>query len=728
MNTKYSLLVFAIMILVAAAAVTIAQTPKPSPTPPPVADDDVVKITTKLVQIDAVVVDKDGTPVSDLKDSDFELLQDGKPQKITHLSYVDTASVRSSQPDAAAKKDKNDIAQPPVRFGGPGRIITFIVDDGNCSASTTGMFAAKAGLQKFVKEQMLPTDHVAIYKTMAGSSVLQQYASDKTQLLRTIDKIRWYPPAGSCSFSNGSIFQAARSNILDKISPDSGMTSSQIESDADRKTRESGEDFSRNNQVVGTLGLINYVVRGLERVGGRKIVFVMSDGLQLRGRNGEVLSSMDTLRDVTELANRASVILNTIDVRGVFSTSMIEAADEVRTQADVNASDKVIDVRDAEVRSSREGLQYLARWTGGKFYHDSNDLDVPVKTALSLEQGYYLLAYEPPDDTFKSKKFNQIEIRVKRADLSVRFRSGFYGNVDQPLATHKRSADSDLYDAIAAPLPTAGLNLQLTAFFGNSADEGNYVRSLIHLPGDEITFIDDAGGFKKAVLDVVAVTLDEKNRVVDEFTRTHIYKVQSEAIPFIRQNGLTYSTDVPIKKAGTYNFRVAVRDDTTKLLGSSSQVVEIPDMKKGKLFLSGLTVSQVDVRGKFVIPGPVKAENAIAMTPTTGSPAMRQFHRGSVAAYSYTIYNAQLDKVTQQPNLSVQMKLFRDGQLMIDGKPETAKLEKQSDWSRIIDYAYLQLDPNVQPGDYTLQLIVKDLVSADKNAVSSQWVDFQILP
>jgi hypothetical protein len=79
-------------------------TPVPSqqPTTPPVTVpesdeviDDVVRITTKLVQVDAVVTDKNGKHVTDLKAEDFEVTENGKPRAITNFSFVTSAPVPS---------------------------------------------------------------------------------------------------------------------------------------------------------------------------------------------------------------------------------------------------------------------------------------------------------------------------------------------------------------------------------------------------------------------------------------------------------------------------------------------------------------------------------------------------------------------------------------------------------------------------------------------------------
>ena len=706
------ILVFSIMGFLSVMPIAAQSVPPPKPTPPDTqeAEQDVVRIRTNLVQIDAIVTDKNGNQVTNLTANDFELLQDGKPQQIINFSYVNTATPNQTVTASTGKNDKKTTLPPPVRVRpeNAGRIITFIVDDGNCAASHSGMFAAEEGLEKFVKEQMQPNDLVAVYQTRAGTSAFQQYTSDKTQLLRVIRKVRWYPPPFDCTLLDPS------------RAPDESEA-------ADQKRRELYEDSNRNHQIVGTFGVLRYVMRGLERVGGRKLVFLLSDGLPIRSQSGAVLSANDVLRDVTDLANRASVVINPIDVRGVFSTVMIEAQDEVLTRDSPNESDKIIAARTAEVHRGDEGMYALASETGGRYYTNNNFLDVPVRRALSLEKGYYLIGYRPDEETFKGKQFHKISIKVNRPELRVLSRNGFIGRTDNETRVKPRTGDSELYEAIVAPLPKAGLNLGLSAFFVNTPAEGNFVRSLLHLRGEDITFASEPDGKIKAVFDVVAVTLNEKAQVLDEFNRTHTFHVDAAALPLIKQTGLIYTTDVPVKKPGTYNFRIAVRDALSKQLGSAGQVIQVPDLKKGSLFLSGLTVSAVDANGKFVAPSAVRPENALSLTASTAVPAIRQFRPNTILAYGYTLYNAHVDKATNQPSLTVQINLYRDGQIIAEGKPQPAQIEAQADMSRIKDYGYLRLNSEVRPGDYVLQVIVKDLLAKGSDQIATQWIDFEVV-
>lgn len=715
---------FTLFSLCAGIAITASNVRGQTASPTP--DSDVVKITSKIVQLDLIVVDKDGKQVTDLTADDFEVLQDRKPQKISGFSYVDKVAQQQAQSERIKKKDeKTGTIPPPVKLTplNAGRVITFIVDDGNCAYSTTGAIASREGIQKFLREQMLPNDLVAIYQTRSGSSVFQQYTNDRAYLLKIARKIQWFPATGSCSSGDGSFFAAARSNTYIKRTPGSTTTQT-IESDSDKKAREYSEDQTSNNQVVGTLGVIRYVVKGLQRIPGRKVVFLLSDGMPLVGRGGELLSATDALQDLTELSNRASVVFNTIDSRGMFNERMIEARDEVYGD-DFLQSDMIGAERARSVANSRDGLAFLARETGGRFYQNQNFLDWPIRKALAVETGYYLIAYEPSDETFKGKKFNKIEVKVKRPGLKVVSRTGFLPVVTETSKPKRRSENSELYEAIVSPLPTPGFDVDLTAYFANSPEAGNYVRSFFHVGGADIKFVDEPGGYKRAILDVVAVTMNEKSEVVDEFTRTHTIKLNAASLDAVRQNGLVYSVDVPIKKAGTYNFRVAVRD-SSGMLGSAGQMVEIPDLRKSHLFLSGLAVTQADAQGKFELPGASTAASAFAVPATTAVYAIRGFRPGAVLAYAYNIYNARIDKASGRPQMTVQVNLYKDGKLVLEGAPQPADFQKQSDWSRIQDFGYMRLKPEMEPGSYTMQVVVKDILADPNKAASSQWVDFDV--
>src|SRR5437660_12784303 len=90
-----------------------AQTPPqlPAQLNPPV-QDEIVRVTTNLVQVDAVVTDNNGKPVTDLRAEDFEILEDGKPQKISNLSYISTEPSSSQVSISPSIPPKNEAPAP----------------------------------------------------------------------------------------------------------------------------------------------------------------------------------------------------------------------------------------------------------------------------------------------------------------------------------------------------------------------------------------------------------------------------------------------------------------------------------------------------------------------------------------------------------------------------------------------------------------------------------------
>ena len=95
--------------------------------------------------------------------------------------------------------------------------------------------------------------------------------------------------------------------------------------------------------------------------------------------------------------------------------------------------------------------------------------------------------------------------------------------------------------------------------------------------------------------------------------------------------------------------------------------------------------------------------------------------------YTYTIYNAQLDRTTRQPQLQTQVRMFRDGRELYTGKPMTYEMGEQPDPKHLKAGGRIQLGKDAQPGEYILQVVVTDLLANKKRNVASQWIDFEIV-
>jgi VWFA-related protein len=667
------------------------------PTPPIEDDKNIIRIDSKLVQLDFMVLDKEDRQVKNLTADDIEVYQDGKLQNVSNFSYVDFANSEVSQTGKPEKSNKNAVPIPPAitRMQSQGRLLTFVVDDGNCKSSLSGINSAKDTLTKFINEQMQPNDRVAIYQTKGGASLIRQYTSNKESLLRTIGKIRLNFQGLSCG---SGIFDAVNTASIEFNSPE----------------QKSINDVSRDSQTIGSLGVLNYVVERLKNVAGRKSVFFLSEGL-VSFNNG---NSKDALNSLTDKSLRSSVVFYTIDIRGLINPLMIDADSNIEGisgDGSYDLTEKVIKDKERELRESCEGLADLAYNTGGDFIKDRNFPENAVKTTLARESGYYLVAYDPEDEVFKGKEFHKIEIKLKKPDLKLFARSGFYGIENTKQKVKNKSADSPLYQAVASPFAENGIEMRLTTIFENDATKGNAVRTLLQINGKDLTFVDQPNGMKKLSIDVVAVTLDEKGKVVDEFNHTHTLKFSNDAVPYILENGLIFTTDVPIKKNGSYNFRIVVRDNTNNRLASAGESLEIPNLDKNNFFMSGLITAEISPDGGFKFPIAATAEQALSIPLNSTNSAIRKFRAGDSIHYTYNVFNAKNN------NLTAQLRLFNQGTLVTESKESTIQV---MDLKRIKNSGSFGITRQVQAGDYVLQIVVRDKTS---NKTTSQWIDFEVV-
>jgi VWFA-related protein len=707
----------ALLIILLLFKTSFGQTPSQRGTSSKEAEDAVVRITTNLVQVDVVVTDGKGRQVTDLKAEDFEIFEDGRTQKITNFSFVKVAP--AMQPVDATPKDKKlQQVLPPVQLHPENisRTIAIVVDDLGLSFESINY--VREAIKKFVDEQMQPGDLVAIIKTGGGIGVLQQFTYDKRQLYAAIKQLRY-------SFLNRAGVSAFDpvSNVDPKIS--SGRDNTVIfDSDI--------EESRRTFFTVGTLGAVNQVVNGLKQLPGRKAVVLFSDGFQLyQPDNPNNYKVEEAFRRLTDLANRAAVVTYTIDVRGL-QTLGITAADNFNDFSSIQRGnlplsggsaprlqDRItgtLDARRDAYYTNQQGLKYLAEATGGFF---TIDVKNGIKQVLEEQDGYYLIGYDPDESTFDGKgrrTLHKLSVKVRRPGLSARTRGGFFGFPDEPRKEAPVIVDArseQLRNALISPFSTNGVPVSLTPLFLHDKKQGTLLRALLQIDSSSLSFTEEADGWHRCELDLLAVTFGADWKVVDQINRSQAIRLRGDSYESVLKDGFAYILDVPIKKAGAYQFRVAVRDSKSERVGSANQFVDVPDIKKGKLALSGILTS-----GSESDPTSQSESEKLILT-------LRKFKRGMALGYSYFIYNAQLNNSI--PQLRTQARLFYNGREIYTGKVQPFDPARQADVKRLVAGGRLSLGTDLEPGEYALQIIVTDDLSKEKNRTAAQWISFEIV-
>jgi VWFA-related protein len=731
----------ALVLVFSMLTAALGQDPQPTQTPAnqqQQTDDEVVRITTNLVQVDAVVTDKSGKLVTDLQPEEVEILEDGRPQKITNFSFVTTTSDTPQPAKPTAPVDKLAPPAPPIRLKPEQvrRTVALVVDDLGLSFESTAF--VRQALKKFVDQQLQAGDLVAIIRTGGGIGALQQFTSDKRELYAAIERVKWNPQGRA---SVGA-FAALEGDPLAQIRD---QPSSQDLEDA-RNRSDDVEQFREDLFAVGTLGAVNYVVRGMRELPGRKSILLISDGIKIFNGDDPTRSTrvLDALRRLTDLANRSSVVIYTMDARGLPTLGLTAAdsttgltADDIETQ---------LQRRRTDFFDSQNGLNYLARQTGGFPIRNNNDLSAGIKRVLEDQKGYYLIGYRPDESTFDKttgrRTFHKITLRFKRPGLNHRTRTGFYGITDEETAPAKpRTRAAQMISALASPFGSGGVRIRLTSLYGNDAKAGGFMRSLVHIEARDLTFTDEPDGWHKSAFDILAVTFGDNGTIVDELARTHTVRVRGETYKRALEDGLVFILTVPVKKPGAYQLRTALRDVASERVGSASQFIEVPNISKNRLTLSGIIVSgsdpsakptasaNKDASGSAATPDAQgkKSEEEMTEADPQAGPAVRRFRRGMVMKYGYAIYNATLERASGRPQLQTQTRLFRDGKEVFAGRVQPYDASGQADLKRLTFGAALQIGTQMAPGEYILQVIVTDPLAKEKYRTATQWIDFEIV-
>ena len=702
-------------------------------------EDEVVRITTELVQIDAVVTDRDGNPVTNLRAEDFEILEDRKPQQITAFSYVstDNKSIASVAPPPLTLTNAPPLPPAPLRPEQVRRTIIFVIDDLGLSFSSIS--AVRSGLMKFVDEQMQAGDLAAIVRTSGGSGALQRLTNDKQQLYAAIEKARWdgadHNRAGAQLFAPRGPFPVRGGDARDSL--------------------------------AGTILSLKNIVSSLKVLPGRKSVLFFSDSFEIfqspedlsngskaagapgdvpetdNSKQGDGIDYRGLLDSLAQASNEASAVIYPVHSIGLAYTGPT-AADSSPAgniiSGDPGAQLKsgkwltgMLDQRGGKLFNTQQALQELARQTGGFAIANNNDLGKGIGSIMDDLKGYYLIGYRPAAASFEKQnnqpRYHNISLRLKGPNFRVRSRKGFYGIPDDKLRPAvPNTVPQQLAAALESPFVAGGVGLRLTALFGN-VQQGSFVRTLLHIDARDLTFKEQPDGWRQTDISVLASTYGENGLVADYLSRYETIRASGKTYANLLRYGLNYNLLVPIKKSGPYQMRAAVRDMASERTGSAYQFLEVPELKKGRLALSGILVNSA-VLDLESLSDSGSVYNAAGNVGNEAQPtiAVRRFQHRMLLEYRYLIYNARPGAHDALPELIAQVRLFHDGELIMSQEdPAIDSSKLQLDPKRLSAKGALRLGDELPPGQYVLQIIVTDPHPKARGATASQWIDFELV-
>jgi VWFA-related protein len=681
--------------------------------------EQVLKLKTELVNVRAVVTDKTGKVVENLKKEDFEVLENDRPQNISFFSFERTGKLLRTSPAAGNDAVKNPPPAVPTAGNNGARTVVLFVDTVNLSFSS--LFLLKEELKKFVATSLSEDDQVALVTTTSSLGVFEQFTHDRQLLNRVIDKLTPWQPDTRVRFftpllaarvlrqdatakllalciAKEELGQACGSEFQDRNALTSRLNSADdvlIEG----RAREVLTEAIRRRQM--TLTTLRSVTERLQQVPGQKILALFSDGFSMMGYGGETDTS--AVQPVVSRAIRSGVIIYSFHAKGLQPDAFADASMGTFIPPASFSTYMGLSARDTE-----NGLNALAADSGGKALFNTNNLSIGLQKVLDENSVYYALDYYSSNDE-AANKFRKIKVRVKNhEDYKVRAQRGYlptdFKSEDETLLTPRQR----LIKAMTAPLSVTVIGVAATA-------------SYLELEGDKaqvsLSIFADAGTFDYQMqnearifdAEIGVAVLDTSGKLVKTINEQMKGTLTPEQFELAKQNGFKSARRLELAP-GMYNIRVGLMETRTQRVGSAFLWVEVPDLKKGSLALSDLLLITAQ-------PQPTSRADILQKVSKHGEVTFRST---DVLSYALKIYNAP-----DAANLRMQLEFVQDGKAILQ-TPWTGvdSLMDDRDAKGINVSQQFKLN-NLPPGTYQLKIRVQD--SRKKNTVEKQKA-FVIVP
>ena len=396
-----------------------------------------------FVRVDVIATDRDGNPVVDLGQSDFEVLEDGKPQQIQSFKLVrlpTTPAPGAPPPSQIRTSGDEELAAAQE----DARLIAIFLDDYHVRRSNS--LKARQALSEFIQNRLQPSDLVALMYPLTPLSdvtLTRDHGKAADAISRFEGRKYDYRPRNIMEESY--IYYPA--GIVEKIRLQvtmSAMKALAIHLGALREGRKAmvfvSEGFASrlppqlNDPVAGMPGVGN--PNRLDPLAGQN-----PTPMQQAADFFTQTELITDLRDVYDFANKNNTAIYALDPRGL-------TGQEFDIEQNVN-----ITVDNALLNQSIDSLRILAENTDGRAIVNQNDLAKGLQQIVSDSGSYYLLGYgstQAPQDG----KFHRIDVRVKRPRIAVRSRRGYWALTAEETANALAPVKPGPPPAIAAALGT----------------------------------------------------------------------------------------------------------------------------------------------------------------------------------------------------------------------------------------------------------------------------------
>ncbi|MEK7833162.1 MAG: VWA domain-containing protein, partial [Acidobacteriota bacterium] len=561
-----------------------------------------MRIKTELLQLRAVVTDKQGKVVEGLRVEEFELSENNRQQKIEFFGREVVSESKKEKADVSAGVKNNASISPSLTPPAkPTRTIALFVD--NVHLTLDSLDRTRQTLRRFVNEQMTENDLVCIVTAAGSVGVVNQFTQDRQLLLRAIEKLTLWrfndndtllSPylAARVTINNPEALQLGMM-ILESENPTiKGLNTKVLESELRAKSMVILADASYQRRV--TLNTLKALTERLAELPGQRLLFHFSEGFSLAANGGGYDS--DDLTPTISRAVRFGVVLYTFGAQGLtvpmLSASHAGIVEGKKMYASAGSATVTVpsipSYLNARNMDQRTGMIALALDTGGKPFFETNDLNGRLAQALEENRVYYTLSYYPEDLgnpnkprklTLRVKGHPEYEVRTQRSYVPAELLRSEKENV--ALTPRQRLAR-----AMISPLPVNALGISVAADYFEREGDPNQVFLQTYIESDKLDYKQQDGVYAFN-LEVATAIYDGAGKLINGWSDEIKGGFKAERFETAKNAGFRQFKWLSLKP-GLYQIRVGILEANTERLGTALAWVEVPKLGENKALVSNL--------------------------------------------------------------------------------------------------------------------------------------------
>jgi VWFA-related protein len=524
-----------------------------------------LRVTARLVQINVIVNDKHGNPISGLTKEDFVLFDNKHPQEIQLFSAE--TNLPRDRPQGPLPPDTytNRISE---HAGVPANVTVILLDALNTE------FADQALTRKQVLkllEQLRPQDRVALYWLGNNLYVLNDFTTDVASLREALVR--------SKGESNRELAESDVNYLtLNNPNPSipAGVSGSQNSS---REAFRSAFDQrvaneSTKDRVRLTVAALTAIAHHVGALNGRKnLVWVSgsfpfslgNERFDLNWANDTGVSFSAQIERAAQALTDADIAVYPVDARGLMGSGLNAAGDYSEAPPPEFSGEGNEHLPSRVAPGNLDTMKTLAERTGGKAFYGSNDLAEAMRRAVEDSRVTYTLGFYPGGAKWDGS-FHNVKVRVKTPGAEVRARTGYFALPDSAQATPK-SVQAIISQTAISQLESTGIGMRVHVQPGDAAGEHS-LRVDLHLSLRDIHLEQDNETWTGA-LQTVFLQLNSRGEIIQAADETLQLTLPQTVYSQALVDGLKNTKHIRIVP-GAARLCIVLRDASNGNIGSLS--------------------------------------------------------------------------------------------------------------------------------------------------------------